>query len=66
VLAAESCSYLTCKRLVEQRTLLRAASETPVSPLMQSVPAIRSIDDYHRFFDAHTTEPSGGSRCQCQ
>ena len=60
VLAAESCSYRTLKRLVEQRTQLRAASEPPPPPLTQSAPVIRPIDDYQRFFDAHTTEPSGG------
>lgn len=63
VLAADSCSYRSLKRLVEQRTEARAAAEPPTPALTQSAPEIRAIDAYQCFFDEHT-QPTGDEPCR--
>jgi hypothetical protein len=63
VLAADSASYRTLKRLVEQRTEARAAAAAPAPTLTQSAPEIRAIEAYQRFFDDHT-QPTGDRPCR--
>lgn len=57
LLEADSASYRTLARLVEQKTRAREMSATEIEAsrpaLIQCAPEIRAIDDYQRFFDHH-------------